>query len=273
MRADFHTHSRYSDGAYSPKEVCVRAARAGLKAIAITDHDTLAGEEEKRAAASAAGLLFVSGWEISAWEGGRVHILGYHSKKNGAYAGYVQRHEAEMRERVSDMLAVLNPIFHTGITVSDVERMIPFAQTPLHTMFAARAFKKVSGKSSEEIYALYFASDKRKKVWVSPTPEEAVRLIRETGGVAVLAHPGRIELEFGARERLMEKLVSLGLNGIECYYPAHTLKETEYFLHFQREHGLFATGGSDFHSDEYYAPVGFPAFDAPASLLEILKSS
>lgn len=94
MRADLHTHSIYSDGYYTPDELCRRAKENGVELLSVTDHDTLNGEEEKRAAAEKYGLRYVSGWEISAYSGeSKIHITGYNCKRNAAY-------EKFMRERV-----------------------------------------------------------------------------------------------------------------------------------------------------------------------------
>ena len=86
MLADLHLHSIYSDGLYSPDEICRKAKSRGLSLVSITDHDTMAGGEVKEAAAKRHGLLYVSGWEISAYEGDqKIHILGYGCKQNEAF--------------------------------------------------------------------------------------------------------------------------------------------------------------------------------------------
>ena len=127
-----------------------------------------------------------------------------------------------------------------------------------------------------------------------PSPEEAIAVIRASGGLAVLAHPGRLLLlteeeqaayraEAGVRpallkrsaERrgaLMDRLAACGLDGIECVYTTHTLEETEYFSDYARAHRLFATGGSDFHAEGRGRLVGFPFFEADAALSEALLS-
>lgn len=273
MRADLHMHSLYSDGEFSPMELARRAKERGVKAIAITDHDTLSGEEEKRAAAAANGLEYVSGWEVSAWVGTKVHILGYHSVKNAAYDTFCDWRAEETERRVADMIAVLNAKFHTDVTREDAEKELSSPKTPLHTACVTWVFSKRLGMHPNDVYRAYFAAEGRRKVWNTPSPEEAIALIRATGGIAVLAHPGRIRLPFEEREKLMEKLVSGGIAGIECTYPTHTLQETEYFLRFQREHGLFATGGSDFHGDGSWQEVGKPVFEASNDLLKTLSPS
>ena len=86
MRADLHTHSVYSDGYYAPEELCRRAKANGVELLSITDHDTMNGDKEKRAAAERYGLLYVSGWEISAYAGeSKIHVTGYNCKRGAAY--------------------------------------------------------------------------------------------------------------------------------------------------------------------------------------------
>ena len=108
MRADLHTHSIYSDGLYSPDEICRKAKMRGLSLVSITDHDTLAGEEVKREAAKRHGLLYVTGWEISAYEGDqKIHILGYGCELNDAYRSFMAERKRGARLRAEDSVQKL----------------------------------------------------------------------------------------------------------------------------------------------------------------------
>lgn len=276
MRADLHMHSVYSDGMLTPNELAERAEASGVRLYSITDHDNLGGAAEKAEAAKARGLFYVQGWEVSSYEKGgcKVHVLGYRCAENAAYFRFLEERRQGALLRSADMIEKANALLSVGLTLGDAEEWHFRKETPLHTMHVVRAYAKKLGKDAGELYRTLFSrgcpaySD-----LCRPTPEEVVPVIHETGGVAVLAHPGRIELDFKARERLMEKLIWAGLDGIECYYTTHTAGETEYFAAFARAHGLYATGGSDFHLEDGVHVIGQPVFEPDPELLSALLPS
>ena len=104
-----------------------------------------------------------------------------------------------------------------------------------------------------------------------PAPQDAIRVIHASGGIASLAHPGRIPLDGDARFALMNELADGGLDGIECYHSDHTFTEAERFASFACERGLLITGGSDFHAEGRNRVIGQPPFRPSEALLEVFS--
>lgn len=262
MRADLHMHSVWSDGKFSPETLICRAKQLGLGLVSVTDHDNLGGLSEKRAAARAQGLLYVSGWEVSAYEGNcKVHMLGYCCEPNGAYDDFLAERKKGALLRAADMIEKANACFGLGVSMEDAEREHPKKESPLHTMCVVNAFAKRLGADPGALYRTAFSAGcPAYSGLCRPTPEEAIEVIHASGGIASLAHPGRIRLDKEKRTELMERLAERGLDGVECYYTAHTPAETEEFLSFARARGLLVTGGSDFHTDDGIHFIGKPDF-------------
>lgn len=271
MRADLHLHTVYSDGKYPPEEIARRAKEAGLDLFAVTDHDNMGGCEEAARAAERYGLSYVRGWEISSYDDCKVHVLGYNCAGGRAYTSFLEERRRGGLLRAQDMLQKANERFGLSLTMDDVEREHLKRDAPLHTMHVVRAFAK---RLSVKAGALYLgAFDKGKPCYSDlfrPLPEHAIEAIHADGGIAVLAHPGRIRLDLSAREELQLRLVKAGLDGIECVYTTHTAEETAYFRAFAQRHGLFVTGGSDFHEEGGKNVLGCPAFHADERLLSAL---
>ncbi len=299
MRADLHLHTLCSDGAFSPAEIARRCKSAGVELFSITDHDNMSGLAEGAEAAKALGLRFVRGIEISAYLGAtKVHVLGYGCGEGEAYFNFLKERREGARIRAEDALKKANAALSLSVTMEDVELFHVKKEAPIHTMHVVSAFADRLSADKGELYSALFApfapaySD-----LCRPLPADAVRLVHEMGGIAVLAHPAQIlvlpaELSArfrllspkereeakqtfrGARDALIRELVSAGLDGIECYHSTHTLSETEEFLAFARARGLLVTGGSDFHSDGSPRKIGLPAFDtADAGAFLSLKGS
>lgn len=272
MRADLHLHSTYSDGLYSPDEICRRAKENGVTLLSITDHDTLAGLEVKRAAAKKYGLCYLSGWEISAYAGtDKVHILGYGCEMENAYAAFMEKRtaaaDARARESVEKFRALGIPM-----SLSDVENMRKDSSTPFHTMHVARAAALYLGIPAGEVYTNYLAVGKPANSNIGrPTPEEAIDCIHELGGFASIAHPGRIFMPTAERDALIERLCDYGVDGIEAAYSTHTEAETAYFISIAKRRGLLVTGGSDTHYVDDVHEIGNPEFYLSETALSALK--
>ncbi len=268
MFADLHIHSIYSDGRYTPDEICKRAAQRGLSLLSITDHDTLAGEEQKRAAAEKYDLRYVTGWEISAYEGEqKLHILGYGCRLVEAYFQFVHERKNAAYLRAQDSVEKLRA---SGIEVTLEEVLAERSANdlPVHTMHVARAAAKKIGISETEAYLRYLGAGKPAQSSIGrPTPKDAIECVHACGGVAIVAHPGRIFASPAEREEILRALVEQGADGIECYYTTHTDEEREYFIRFAREGGLLITGGSDTHFEEEMHQIGNVCFAPSKELL------
>ena len=297
MRADLHTHSLYSDGAYPPAVLMERAKAAGLACVALTDHDNMGGVGEAADAARALGLTFVRGWEVSSYEGAcKVHSLGYGCRENEAYSRFLQERFSGALVRADEMIRKANALFHLDVTMDEVEGYHVRKHAPVHTMHVVTAFARRLNVKRGDLYRDVFArGGPAFSGACRPTPTDAINVIHETGGVAVLAHPGRIldlaedeimryrsaddteravlrEKSNELRDGLMCRLIEQGLDGIECVYTTHTVTETEHFSKLARRHGLLITGGSDYHQDGTRNVLGLPPFDADGKLLERLLS-
>ncbi len=274
MFADLHIHSRYSDGWYVPDEICARAKERGVSLLSITDHDTLAGEEVKQACAKKHGLTYLTGWEISAYAGDqKMHILGYGCRVDGAYFRFMEERKREALVRAEECVKKLAAV-GVFITMDDVlnERSAP--DLPVHTMHTARAVGKKLGISETDAYAEYLAYGKVAHPYQGrPTPKESIECIHESGGLAFLAHPGRIFMDKEEKERTIFSLINEGLDGIEAFYTTHTEEETVYFSRLARENKLLVSGGSDTHFEEERHQIGSPRFTPDREFLERLKIS
>lgn len=271
MRADLHIHTHYSDGRHSPAEIAGFAAESGLSLISMTDHDSMGGLEEKRAAAEAHGLLFVSGWEVSAYAGCKVHVLGYRCQKNATYDAFLRERKEGALARAADILRKANAYLHIHVTLEDALSEMAVKDSPLHTMHIVRAVAKKADLPYRDLYGELFDVGKPAYSEIGrPSPFEALEVIHGTGGLAVLAHPGRIQMDEAKKLQLMDDLTDKGLDGIECLHSQHTFGETEYFGRYADGRGLLKTGGSDFHAAGSSRKVGLPAFEPDERLLAAL---
>lgn len=260
-------HSVFSDGVLTPLELAKKAKEEGLDLISVTDHDNLAGEEVKEEAMKEVGLPYLRGWEISTVADRKVHILGFGCHFGKAYDEFVAKRKAESIERAEELIHKANTILGTTVTMDDVITQSVVKTNVLHPMYAVRAVAKQLGRRDDMgLYHDFF--DKGKQGYTAPhrpSPEEAIDIIHELGGVAVLAHPGRMRVE--GRRELIEKLVKEGVDGIECYYTTHTEEETQDFLAYAHRHRLFVTGGSDYHYDGAKPVLGKPDYEADENFL------
>lgn len=272
IRADLHMHSVYSDGLYTPDELCRRARFYGVEALSITDHDTMNGLEEKRAAAEKYGLQYVDGWEISAYEwDNKIHILGYGCARGEAYEAFMQQRVEAAKARAEERVKKLNGL-GIGVTMEDVLACQADENSPLHTMHVARAVGQLLGIAESEAYYRYLGRGKAAESTIGrPTPYEAIECIRASGGVAFLAHPGRIYLPEEELEKRICLLKDCGLDGIECHYSTHTALQTERYLAYAKKYDLRVSGGSDTHWEDGARSIGAPVFHITDELLSYLQ--
>lgn len=271
LRADLHTHTFYSDGKHSPAQIARKARENGVALLSMTDHDTMEGLEEKCAAAKAEGLFYVPGWEVSAYTDIRIHVLGYNCEMGEAYHNFVEERRRCARLRAEEILEKANAYLGTHVTMHDVEQERAVPTSLVHTMHIVRAVARALNVKRGQLYdELFDVGKPAYSDFGRPTPYDALEVIHACGGLAVLAHPGRIQMPFEEREAFMNDLVSRGLDGIECRHSQHTVEDTEYLLRYAKAHGLLKTGGSDYHQEESVRSVGQPEFYPDGELLEAL---
>jgi predicted metal-dependent phosphoesterase TrpH len=280
---DLHTHSTFSDGVLTPRQLADLAREIGLTAIALTDHDSTNGIEQFLAAcrdgnaAGARQLTGLAGVEISAdVSRGTLHMLGYMVDPSNRELQDVLVQIRDGREiRNQKILAKLNAL---GINLSweevaalageDVVGRPHFAQAML-----ARNYVDSTTDAFERFLA------KGKPAYTDRlrfTPERSVAAIRSAGGVAVLAHPFTLDLGRKELRAYVASLKDLGLAGLEVYYSEHNPEQTQEYLALARDLDLVATGGSDFHGDTVNAGIklgrGFGSLRVPDEIVDQLHA-
>lgn len=250
---DLHLHTTASDGSDSPTALVRRAQAAGLKVIAVTDHDSTEGVAEALAAASGSGLEVIPGIEISTdVPSGEVHILGYFIDRENAELQRVLRTLRDSRR--GRARGMVDKLAELGMPV-DWERVkeIAGAGAVGRPHVAQAMVEKGYVASNAEAFERYIGRNgpayvERYKL----TPVEAVKLIISAGGLPGLAHPiiPGVEDSLGEEhtlDSLLEELAPAGLAAMECYYTGYTPEITASLLAKARRHNLIPTGGSDYH--------------------------
>jgi len=272
---DLHTHSTASDGSYSPTELVKLAKEMGLRALALTDHDTIEGLAEFIKTGKELDLETVPGTELSAYfEKGTLHILGYfidfHSPKLKDRLKKLQEARAERNPKIVKKLQALG----IPITYEEVVAISGGGQIG-RPHFAKLLLQKGIVKTFDEAFERFLkrgapAYVEKDKIF----PRECLEIILEAGGIPVLAHPFTLHLENDALEVFVKQLKDWGLRGIEAYYTEHTPEQTAFYLKLAEKYGLCVTGGSDFHGKnkpEIKLGLGYGNLRVPYRLLERLK--
>lgn len=274
MRADMHVHTSASDGLFSPEEVVNFAGSIGLDALAVTDHDTTFNTEKVNTLCQNSGITGINGIEISAYDGAaKVHTLGYgFDLSDPQFNSFLDDLVQNSVKRTEDIIYKLN---RNGVklTFEAVAAARISDKTPIHVMHVALAAVNCGLCAHPfEFYDKYLMAGKIafSNICRIP-PEQAIEIINTAGGLAVLAHPGRIELEKSDLKKLILRLVAAGLGGIEAVYSSHTLKETAYFKEIAEDLGLIVTGGSDAHYSGGGKRIGEPVFHISGELRQRLK--
>ncbi|MCI8596031.1 MAG: PHP domain-containing protein [Clostridia bacterium] len=248
MRGDLHIHSHYSDGLYSPTEVLRRAKEAGCEVVSLTDHDTFDGVDEANEAAKSLGIKNVTGAEISSYAGTKVHILAYgFNRLDPRFNAFIKELKARRRERAEKILARLAD-YGMPIPLRELDSCVSREISRPHIALAmVRLGYEKDFITAMRKWLLHGAPTYVPACGVSP--EEAVEQIRSAGGLAVLAHPVRIDLDTYEKTALIKRLAAAGLNGIEAVYKRSSRATVKEFKELARSLGLFVTAGADFHAD------------------------
>lgn len=268
---DFHMHSTFSDGQLGVRELIDYCVRQGLSAISITDHDNIDAYEEGREHAREQGLAYIPGVEISSsWNGHDIHMLGYlyeptHLRLNRTLVG--------LREKRRDRARLIVNRFASMGIMLDYEKLA--AKTRAGSVgrahIAAALVEEEYVPNFQDAFTRYLGSGTSFMDGIESgklTPFDAIALIREAGGVAVLAHPGRTN-----QDALIESMVEQGLQGIEIYCHSHNPATYRRYKNLARRYGLFCSGGADFHAprdDDRYAPG---SLNIPVDVLDALYTA
>jgi len=248
MSIDLHIHSSFSDGSMSPTELVQYAQRLHLTALSITDHDTIEGVGEAMTAGKQFGIEVISGLELSIKFGEcAVHLLGYMFQPTDK--GLLSALHRLQVGRIERNKAILDNLCRLGIDIADAELQKKsghgqcgrphFAQLLMH--------KGIVG-SMDEAFDKYLA--RGGLAYVPRTvfqADEAIAMVKNAGGIAVLAHPQQLEKSGNDVTLIIGKLRAIGLDGIEVYYPNHSRQFKKKLLAIARKQNLLITGGSDYH--------------------------
>ena len=277
MEIDLHTHTTASDGSYTPSQLVHYAKEKGLRALAVTDHDTIEGNEEALSAGRREGLEVISGIEISVDHSqGSMHMLGYFidigSQRLKEKLALLQDSRADRNPKIIEKLNEL------GLSVSYDEVVEAsgggqvgrphIAQVLLkkgYTTTIQEAFDRYLGKGAPAYFDKFRLN-----------AEDAIAMIADAGGVPVLAHPFTLKCKNqGELEGLIRHLTENGLQGIEVYYTEHSKQQVERYRLLAERNNLLITGGSDFHGANMAGVelgTGRGGLHIPYSLFEKLKT-
>ncbi|MBN1930374.1 MAG: PHP domain-containing protein [Desulfobacterales bacterium] len=254
MRIDLHIHSTASDGTLSPAEILSLAQQLKLGAISITDHDTVHGSKEALSVGIPPSLKFLTGVEISASAPlsfpclGSLHILGYAIRVDDTILN--QTLDLLQKARANRNPQIIERLNNFGIHLSLKDVINNAGQCQLGRPHIAQfMMKKGFVESIDEAFDRYLG--KGKPAYVDKYRVEcakAIQIIKNAGGIPVLAHPCLIRPSLNQPiENLIITLKSMGLKGIEAYYPKHSPDLTKHYTEIANRHGLLITGGTDFH--------------------------
>jgi len=242
---DLHSHTTASDGTYLPPQLVDEALRTGVRILGITDHDTFSGYDQALPLARQAGLELVCGIELSTkLHGHSVHLLGYFLSADGLgnFRTWIGELQASRRERNLRLIARLREL---GLEITLEEVQARGGEMMGRPHFAQVLIEKGYVRSLQQAFDEYL--DESAKGYVTrrePQFAEAVKHIRDAGGIASLAHPVRIREDVA---EILPELRAAGLNAIEVYHSDHSPSQSALYLKLAEQHGLLITGGSDFH--------------------------
>ena len=276
-RLDLHLHTTHSDGSFTPTEVIDLAHKAGVTALAITDHDITTGILEATVAGQGHGIDVIPGVEISSIIGtAELHILGY----------FLDYQDARLNERLARLRdsrhhrnpKIIERLQAAGIAITYEEvRALAGTDSVGRPHIARVLMEKGVVASAKEAFDLWLADGRPAYVPRElPTPSEAMQWIREAKGLPVLAHPTWVKPTEGTLTDLVRRLKADGLDGVEVHYSTHTPRQTREYLALAKQLDLLVTGGSDFHGltkPDIDVGVGKGTLHVPGSLLDKLRDT
>lgn len=243
MKADLHIHTTASDGRLAPREAVAWAKACGMDALAITDHDSVAGLAEAEEAAREMGVGFVRGIELSCYSVCEIHILGYGFEPNAAFLEELDEAKALRRAR--------NEAIGRKLTALGIDLGIDYLADGVGRMNIARKMvelgvaRDVSDAFDRFLGAGGAAYVESKRL----TPIGAVRMLKNHGAFVSVAHPKKF-LQDGRLDMLLQGLKRGGLDGLEVNYPGHSDLDRAALLKMCDKHRLLPTGGSDYHGED-----------------------
>ena len=259
LNADLHCHSVVSDGTLTPEQLAERAYANGVRLWALTDHDELGGQARAQIAASALGMDYLPGVEISVtWIGQTIHIVGLGI--DASHAGILEGLRRTREGRGNRAKQMAEQLLKAGIPGA-YEGALLFAgnqELISRTHFARFLVEQGICKDIEQVFKRYLVEDKPGYVphlWA--TLDDAVAWIKEAGGAAVIAHPGRYKLSAMQMDELYKHFKEIGGMAIEVITGSHSPNQYQTYGKIAQHYGFLASRGSDFHDpEESYIDLG-----------------
>jgi len=275
IRIDLHLHSTYSDGSLSPTDLVKLAHQAKVKALSLTDHDTTDGIAEALEAASPHDIEVIPGVEVSSlYRGKETHILGYFVNHQDPQ---FQQHLIFLRnsrhERIPKIIAKLHDL---GVDISYEDVKAIAGRGSIGRPHVARVLlEKHYVPTIEQAFSRYLKEGSTAFVARQlPDALEAIRWIRDAGGVASLAHPSWVRNSLSELQVACQELKTFGLQGLEVFYSTHSARQTSEYLNLAHRLNLVVTGGSDFHGatrPDIEVGIGKGNLKVPEDALEQLR--
>jgi 3',5'-nucleoside bisphosphate phosphatase len=241
--ADLHLHTSFSDGTWTPEELVLQAQKGGLSGIAVTDHDTVEACSRAATACAAVTMEFIPGAELTAeQEDTEVHVLGYFlDARNEKLLAEIATFQIVRQNRIHEMVARVNEL---GVPLK-AESVFALAncKSPGRPHVARAMVKAGYVKTLDEAFERFLK--KGRPAWVPKSKIsalDAIALIHQAGGLAVMAHPG-----LNRTDSIIPALVAAGMDGIECFHTKHSTAMSERYLEIADKYNLLVTGGSDCH--------------------------
>lgn len=266
--ADLHVHSNFSDGLLTPTQVVVKAREAGLRAVGIVDHDTIDGISEAVDAGGQYDVEIVPGVELSSqYEGRDVHILGYYfDPEHPRLKDYLELFRQERYRRAAKMIQNLNQL-GIRLTMAEVEQRARgscIGRPHLAEVLMEKGYVETFQEAFHRFIG-YGSKAYEEKYKISP--EEAIRLISQAGGVSFLAHPG-----YAVPDSRIFQFLKAGLDGIEIVHPKLNDERTQHLHEFARDHAMLVSGGSDCHGGRD-GNINIGRYNVPYSIVGEMKSA
>lgn len=242
MKADLHCHTKYSDGDLTPIELSMRAKQKGVDIIAVTDHDTVKVLDSE---IKDCHIPILKGVELSTYHNSEcIHLLGYF--KNNEVSIEIKKlfetYEEKRKNRIIKIIEKLNKHYNLIIDYDSVKK---FADGVIGRVHVYKALEEKYGITRQDAFDKYIGDNQLAYVPMEElTLKEAIDVLHKNNAIAVLAHPINI------KKTKVEDLIKLGIDGIEVYYPTHSLEDKNYYLSLVEKYNLLITGGSDFHSEK-----------------------
>lgn len=281
--ADLHLHTTFSDGRFTPSELVDAAALAGLRAIAVTDHDHTGALPEARRRAERYRLEVITGVEINTvWRDRELHVLGYCMDETLDWWNALMAEQRSARERRMERFVVRLQELGLPVVIDDVRRYAgegAFGRPHLAQALVEKGVVSTEQQAFDQFLSSGTAGYVPRE---GISPFEAVKAIREAGGVAGIAHPRSLSVgdlsapstpeSAHGLEALIGELVEAGLGALEAVHPSHPPVLRDYYRSMAEYYGLIWTGGTDDHGPKGGRPSRIGSDGVPYAVVEALKS-